>query len=71
MNQQKIDMEFELGDIVRQCGHEDCLFVVTGVIHDDERLFVVDESGRYGDGDEFELTFAEVSDQYRRLETKK
>lgn len=57
-------MEFKIGDIVEQNGNPVCRFEVTGVIHDDKRLFVVDYTGKYGNGKEFELSFIEVTKQW-------
>ena len=64
------NMEFEIDDIVEQNGHSDALFRVSGVIHDDQRLFVTDDSGRFGDGREFEIHFNEVTAQFRKVTTE-
>ena len=62
-----MERTFEIGDLVEQCGQDDCIFRVSGVIHDDKRLFVTDDTGRFGDGKEFEITFEEVTSQWRKL----
>jgi hypothetical protein len=53
-------MEFDIGDLV-EIGSETHYAEVTGVIHDDERLFVL-----FPDGDnEREFTFGAVVKQWR------
>jgi hypothetical protein len=55
-------MEFNIGDIVKLKESEHMFgvnFEVTGVIHDQGRLFI---TGRYDD--EFEVSFSDVSSQY-------
>lgn len=59
--------EFKLGDIVEQNGHNEALLVVTGYIHDDQRLFVVDPTARLNRGQEFEMWFGEVTRHWREL----
>ena len=59
--------EFEIGDIIQQNWHQDALFRVSGVIHDDKRLFVMDDTERFNDGDEFEIHFDEVTAQFREI----
>lgn len=51
-------MVFDTTDIVELAGYEE-LFRVTGVIHDDERLFVTGMSGK-----EFEVPFSDVYDRW-------
>ena len=58
---------FEIGDLVEQHGQNDCILRVSGVIHDGKRLFVTDDSGRFNDGKEFEITFEDVTSQWRKL----
>ena len=58
---------FVIGDIVVQKKHERILLIVTGYIHDDKRLFVYDPSEQLFDGAEFEISFGEVVEQYRKL----
>ena len=59
--------EFEIGDIVEQNGHNEALLVVTGYIHDDERLFVTDPTDRLNHGKEFEMWFGEVTEHWRKV----
>jgi hypothetical protein len=59
--------EFEIGDLVERSGQPDCIFEVVGCIHDTERLFVIDRTGRFAKGKEFEMCFAEVSRQFRAV----
>ena len=59
--------EFLLGDIVEQNGHVDSLLVVTGYIHDEERVFVTDPTGKLNKGCEFELCFDEITRQWREV----
>ena len=49
-------MEFNIGDVVK---YVERFYEVSGVIHDDERLFLWDE-----DDTEFEIRFSEVEEQY-------
>ena len=51
-------MEFEIGDLVDV---DERIHVVTGVIHDDERLFVSPFHG----GPEREVPFSEVNNVWR------
>ena len=57
--------EFKIGDIVEQNGHIESLLIVTGVIHDEERLFVQDPSDRLNRGLEFEIWFGEITRHWR------
>ena len=59
--------EFKIGDIVEQNGHNEALLVVTGYIHDSERLFVVDPTDRINHGKEFEMWSGEVTRHLREL----
>ncbi len=65
--------DFRIDDIVRVSSsmtpkHDsDLLLRVTGVIHDQERLFVTDDSGGENDGKEFEVPFADVIGHYREV----
>jgi len=59
---------FEIGDIVIQNGHNETPLVVTGFISDSQlRLFVRDPSSRLSKGNEFEIWFGEVTEQYRKI----
>lgn len=58
------------GDLVIQNGHADCVFEVVRTIPDQERLFVVDNTGKYGRGNEFEIFFEEVSKHFREITSK-
>ena len=61
---------FEIGDIVIQNGHDETPLVVTGFISDKQRLFVRDPSCnpfRLSKGNEFEIWFGEVTEQYRKI----
>ena len=51
-------MEFEIGDLVDV---DELIYVVKGVIHDDERLFVSPFHG----GQEREVPFSEVNNVWR------
>jgi hypothetical protein len=55
-------MEFETTDIVMLKAN-DLFLEVTGVIHDDERLFL---TGR--DNIEFEVSFSDVGDRWAKRE---
>ena len=55
--------EFEIDDCVT-LKFEDGLFQVSGVIHDSERLFITN-----GNGEEFEVKFKDVADQWRNLKS--
>ncbi len=55
-------MEFETDDVVMLKAN-DAFLEVVGVIHDDERLFVV---GR--DNKEFEVSFSDVGDRWAKKE---
>jgi len=59
--------DFQIGDIVEQNGHNESLLVVTGYIHDSERLFVTDPTDRLNNGTEFEMWFGEVTRHWREL----
>jgi len=59
--------EFQIGDIVEQNGHNEALLVVTGCVHDADRLFVVDPTARLNRGKEFEMWFGEVTRHWREL----
>lgn len=59
--------EFKIDDIIEQNGHSDVLLVVTGYIHDSERLFVTDLTDRLNNGREFEIPFSEVTRHWREL----
>ena len=54
---------YDIGDIV---DHDGCLLRVSGVIHDQARLFVVDANGIVHDGREFEIPFLEVTGHWKR-----
>lgn len=60
-----LEARFQAGDLVIQNGHADCVFEVVRTIPDQERLFVVDNTGKYGRGNEFEIFFEEVSKHFR------
>ena len=60
-------MNFYIDDIVEQNHFSTHLLRVSGVIHDEEKLFVTDDSGRYSGGKEFEICFCEVTAQYRSV----
>ena len=53
-------MTFDTTDIVEIAGYEE-LFHVTGVIHDDERLFVTGMNGK-----EFEVPFDDVDERWAK-----
>jgi hypothetical protein len=55
--------EFKIDDIVSMKANG-LLIQVTGVIHDDERLFVTGH-----DAKEFEVSFDDVDEQFRKVET--
>jgi len=66
----EMDREFEIGDLVEQCNQNDCILRVSGVIDDDKRLFVVDDSEnpfRLNKGREFEIPFSKVTCQWRKV----
>jgi hypothetical protein len=63
----KKDMEFHIDDIVIANGQWDCPLYVVGVIHDSKRLFVTDPSMICAKGDEFEIDFYDVTEQFRRI----
>jgi len=54
---------YDIGDIV---DHDGCLLRVSGVIHDQARLFVVDANGIVHGGCEFEIPFLEVTGHWKR-----
>lgn len=54
-------MEFEIGDLVDV---DERIDEVTGVIHDDERLFVTPFYG----GQEREVPFSKVNNVWRKIE---
>ena len=56
--------------LVEQCNQNDCILRVSGVIDDDKRLFVVDDSEnpfRLNKGREFEIPFSKVTCQWRKV----
>lgn len=56
-------MEFEIGDLVDV---DERIDEVTGVIHDDERLFVTPFYG----GQEREVPFSKVNNVWRKIELR-
>ena len=58
------NLEFTTDDLVILKSHDDVL-CVNGVIHDDQRLFVI---GMHGDGNEWEVPFSDVLIQYTKKE---
>ena len=54
---------FEIGDVV-MCHEDGYLLMVTGVIHDEVRLFVTDTRGELAEGREYEVHFSEVTAQW-------
>lgn len=63
-------MKFSIGDIIERKHENEFLLRVSGVIHDDERLFVCDDTDRLNDGKEFEIPFNEITAQYSLLKSK-
>lgn len=59
-------MEFEIDDVV-MLAYTEGLFIVSGVIHDDKKVFVQDPAGRYYGGKEFWVPFKDVIDHWRKL----
>lgn len=57
-------MIYDIGDIVRLAAHN-LLIEVTGVIHDDGRLFVTGDSVG-----EFEVNFSEVVDHWQKVKNE-
>lgn len=55
--------EYDCGDIVERNGNPP-LFEVVGVIHDQQRLFVIDRRCEFNSGDEFEIHFSEVTEHW-------
>ena len=56
-------MKFNITDVVSLKGFSDLLYV-TGVIHDDKRLFVTG-----ADGKEIEVTFKAIDEQWVKKES--
>ena len=58
------NLEFTTDDLVILNSYDD-IVCVNGVIHDDQRLFVINMSGG---GDEWEVPFTDVMIQYTKKE---
>jgi len=63
-----MERKFKIGDLVEQNQNNDHILRVSGVIHDDERLFVTDDSDRLNGGFEFKIPFSEITCQWSKVD---
>lgn len=59
--------KYDCGDIVEHNNRYDFLLRVSGLLLDEHRLFVTDDSGRLGNMQEFEIPFDEVTRHWKEV----